>query len=446
MSQISDHVSVNITRDTAKITRTGFGTPMIVGPFSCNENRTTTYTDESGMLDDGFLTTDDLYIAAQKLMSQELSPTQFKIGRKLEDVNEIQVVTFTGSPSAGTWTLTYSGATTSALTYDESAGDVETALETLAGITSCSVTGTMATGFTIEFDGADAATAMETLTVDVASLTGATAGTVTVTQYGSAVETWSACVAAVIADDPDFYFLTTTTRTKADILLIAAAIESELKMYFIATDESDITGNVAANTLKSLKVLSYDNTCLLWNGVPTVFPENCWVGGQAPKDPGSTTWKFKTLVGATPDVLTATQKGYIDADYGNYYETIGGLNKITSEAVMVSGEYIDIIRGTAWLQTRMAEGIFAVLGGSEKVPFTAQGIGSIEGVIRYWLNKAESPEVGLLVPGGSTITVPDIDDVDPAEKILRLLTGISFTGTYAGAIHKVRVTGKLSIN
>lgn len=445
MSQISDYSSVTITRETAKVTRTGFGTPMIVGPFSCNENRTTTYTDESEMLDDGFETTDDLYIAAQKLMSQELSPPQFKIGRKLENVNEIQVVTFTGSPSAGTWTLSYNSVVTSALTYDETAGDVETALEALAGITSCSVTGTMATGFTIEFDGADAATAMLTLTVDVSSLTGVTAGTVTVTQYGSAVETWSTCVAAVIADDPDFYSLTATTRTKAEILLIAAAIESELKMYFVATDESDITGDVAANTLKSLKALGYDRTCLLWNGTPTVFPENCWVGGQLPKDPGSTTWKFKTLVGATPDVLTAAEKDNITSDYGNCYETVGGVNMISSEGVVVSGEYIDIIRGTDWLQTRMAEGIFAVLVGSEKVPFTAQGIGSIEGVVRYWLNKAESPEVGLLVPGESTITVPDIDDVDPAEKAIRLLTGISFTGTYAGAIHSTIITGKLSI-
>ena len=87
MSEISKFVSVNITRETAKITRTGFGETLLLGPHYYFPDRVRAYEDPADMLEDGFLTTDSLYIAALKLMGQELSSPEFKVGRKLENVN-----------------------------------------------------------------------------------------------------------------------------------------------------------------------------------------------------------------------------------------------------------------------------------------------------------------------------------------------------------------------
>jgi len=452
MSDIQDFVSVNITRETAKITRTGFGTSLLLGSHYHYPNRTRIYTDPADMITDGFSTTDDLYKAALKTMSQELSPPSFKIGRKLENVNSKATLSFTGTPSAGTWTLDVGiGAatpvTTGNITYgaDDDTALIKAAIEALTGITEVTVTGLYSTGYTIEFTGVDVNKDFRVTAIDVSALTGVTAATVTMTQYGSAVETWDTALNAVIASDDDWYFLIATTRTKAEILLLAAIIETKVKMYFVCTGETTVKDGDTDNTLKSLTALSYDRTAYLYSGDYANFPEAAWVGGQAPKDPGSITWKFKNLVGIIADDLTTDEIATIKTDKGNIYETVGGISMISSEAIVVSDEYIDIIRGTDWLQTRMSEGIFTALVNNDKIPFTANGIGLVEGIIKYWLNEGEDTIRGLLVPNESIITTPNIEDVDPAEKALRYLSGITFSAVYAGALHKIGITGKITV-
>ena len=67
--------------------------------------------------------------------------------------NQVWQWGFTATPTAGTWTVTdWTGAVTSALTYNESSGSLQTALNLLAGIIAvggCTVTGSMAAGFVV---------------------------------------------------------------------------------------------------------------------------------------------------------------------------------------------------------------------------------------------------------------------------------------------------------
>ena len=44
-----------------------------------------------------------------------------------------------------------------------------------------------------------------------------------------------------------------------------------------------------------------------------------------------------------------------------------------------------------------------------------------------------------------TVTVPKVADVSAADKTARLLPDMKFTGTLAGAIHKVTITGVVSV-
>jgi hypothetical protein len=52
----------------------------------------------------------------------------------LGGTNEQQTVTITGTPTGGTFTLTYAGATTAAIAYNAAAAAVQTALEALPNI------------------------------------------------------------------------------------------------------------------------------------------------------------------------------------------------------------------------------------------------------------------------------------------------------------------------
>jgi len=548
-TEIKDIVEVNITRESARVTQVGFGTPTILGEHARFTDRIRSYNDPADMLDDGFFTTDSHYLAAIKLMSQELSPTLFKIGKKLADYNAIQKVSFTGTPTAGTWTLTLGAETTGAINWDDVAADVETALEALTAVTSVSVSGTMAAGFTIEFLN-PGLQAVSTMTVTVGSLTGVTAGTITVIQAGSATESWKTALAAIrnegAGGDDDWYALSILSRTEQDILDIAEDIEaaSTPKIFIAVSEDSDIAGSGTADLMSLLKGLNYDRTGLVyltsagqneqqkvvpnaapsagtftitldgvtsadiaydaintaiktalenmtnigsvtvtgimdasgftieWDGIDgnkpisaitvdvssltgttstviteeqageTSFPEAAWLGGQLPKTPGSITWKFKTLTGINPDTLTSTVVTNVQGKNANIYETIGGVNMI-HEGVVASGEFIGVIRGVDWIQSRITEEVFTVLVNADKVPYTDAGVEMIKTAIQSVLEQAV--DNGILVANTITITAPKVADVSTANKANRFLPDVKFGATLAGAIHKVKIDGKLSI-
>lgn len=69
--------------------------------------------------------------------------------------NEIQVLSFSSVPASGQWAISYDGEATGVLAWNCADSDVETALESLTGLTSVSVSGDFAGGFVVEFDGAD---------------------------------------------------------------------------------------------------------------------------------------------------------------------------------------------------------------------------------------------------------------------------------------------------
>lgn len=454
MSKLKDFVEIQITRETAKLTQVGFGTATFFGPhyhIPITE-KVRSYTDAADMLDDGFLVTDALYILALKHMSQEYSPAQFKIARKAEDVNSKATLAFTGTPSAGTWTLDIGiGAatpvTTGAITYaaDDDTAVIEAAIEALTGITEVTVTGLYSTGYTIEFTGVDAAADFRITAIDVSTLTGVTAATVTMTQYGSAVETWAAGLAAVIAYDNDWYALVTTIDTIADVLAMSAIIEAEYpaKTYFVNSDDADIKNGVAANLLKQLKALNYDRTSLFYSEDTSFGLAAAILGKQLPKDPGSTSWKYQELIGITPDVLTATQINNIKNDNGNIFEEVAGLNVTTGEGVMVGGEYIYVIRGTDYIEQRMAEGIFTALINNDKISMTIPDLNIIGAVVEYWLQQGVVNK--LFVDGSITVTIPKPEDITPADRAAGYLNYISFTATYAIAVNKVKVVGKIGV-
>jgi hypothetical protein len=93
-------------------------------------------------------------------------------------VNEVQTVTLHDAAGADTWTLTYSGQTTSALDDDAAAATVQTALEALSNIAvgDVTVTGSAGGPYTVTFAGALAGT-------NVALMTGTGTGcTVTIAE------------------------------------------------------------------------------------------------------------------------------------------------------------------------------------------------------------------------------------------------------------------------
>lgn len=105
--------------------------------------------------------------------------------RRSAGTNEVQTVTITGTPTGGTYTLTFSGQTTAPIAFNATAGAVQTALEGLSNID----VGDVATAggphpdtpITVTFQGQYAGTDVPQMTADSSGLTGGTSPTVTVT-------------------------------------------------------------------------------------------------------------------------------------------------------------------------------------------------------------------------------------------------------------------------
>ncbi len=105
-------------------------------------------------------------------------------------VDEVQTLTLTGgAATAGTFTLTYGGETTSALDYDATLAEVETALEALSTISSIAVGGsTLDAGGPMTFTFPSSVGDASLITIDDSSLTGPTSTAIAETTKGRAVQ------------------------------------------------------------------------------------------------------------------------------------------------------------------------------------------------------------------------------------------------------------------
>jgi hypothetical protein len=139
-------------------------------------------------------------------------------------VNEKQSVTITGSPTGGTFTLTYSGQTTAAIAYNANAAAVQSALEALSniGVGDVTVTGGAlpGTAVVVEFTGALAGTNVSQMTAS-SSLTGGSSPAVTIatTQGGAAAQTNQERAVTVAVADEDGAAVSSPTKQAVDTYL-----------------------------------------------------------------------------------------------------------------------------------------------------------------------------------------------------------------------------------
>lgn len=89
-----------------------------------------------------------------------------------QNLNEIQQIQFDGSPTGGTFTLTFSGQTTAGVAYNATAANVQSALEALApvGAGNLAVVGAAGGPWQVEFIGALAKINHPSITGDGSSL------------------------------------------------------------------------------------------------------------------------------------------------------------------------------------------------------------------------------------------------------------------------------------
>ncbi|NIQ06866.1 MAG: DUF3383 domain-containing protein [Candidatus Korarchaeota archaeon] len=444
MSDIEQIVDVQISRETTAVTQAGFGVMMFLGLHKRFNERAVEYTSLADMVTAGFETTDKEYLAASAYFAQSPAPEKIIIGRQA--AADVQTITYTAASGAGeTYTVTIDDGDGSE-TFTHVTDGAETAAQVAAAM-ELLINGSGTLAVTHDDTAADGTA---TLTPDVAGAPYTLKLTSNISVVLATTESLTDALNAVVQANSDFYGISAYTHLEADILEIDTFANAGKYIYGYST--SNATDKTTATTaiIGQLQTLTRDRTFGVWdeeagvgNSDATEYPEAAWMGDRFPSDPGSSTWMFKTLSGITVDSLTSTESTNIRNKNGNTYETIGGVN-ITREGKVASGEYIDVIRGIDWLESRMEERIYSRLVNLPKIPYTNAGIAIIESEIRAQLQ--EAVESGVIDGEQDiTITTPKISEISSTDRANRVLPAITFEAKLAGAIHKTTIKGVVTV-
>lgn len=445
---LSDIVNVVITKDYRSVSRAGFGTLLIVGPNLNINGRLEFFSDVDSALEKVIGTS----TLEESLITKAFSPEPSVERIALCALQASKTLVFSGTYTAGSISAIVNGRTiTQAFSTDLDGTltaiassiaadvDVDTAAYT-AGTNTLVVTPLTGKAVGIEFV--------------LTGITGTMTYAITATELS---ETYATALSAALDVSTDFYGVTAATRTIAKQQVVADWAETHKVICGLGSADDNIVDQADGTDTTSIayyiKSMSYERSFVIYTKTAaTEGVEAAYLSALLPNDPGTYTAMFKTLAGITVDSLTDTKQVNAHAKYCNTYESIGGVN-ITREGKVGSGEYIDIVIFIDWLTARITESVFATMAAQKKIPMTDAGILSIKSALQQPLKIGQ--DRGGISPtafddtnvqiGGYKIIVPRLQDISTADKTARLLDNVKFTAWLAGAIHKTKITGTVTL-
>ena len=258
-------------------------------------------------------------------------------------------------------------------------------------------------------------------------------------------ETWTAALTAIKEASSAWYALHVGTRTLADLQEVATWTQGNERLFITSDSDSNIvdgTGDIA----EYINTQNYDRSAVMYHPDADLtaddpFAEAAWTGFMFTKNPGTATWNNKKLIGVPAYELSQTQINTALGKECNLFQEIATID-LTRYGTVGSGDYIDIIRGTDWLEATIKIDLFNFIQSQNKVPFTDPGIQGVKQIIEASLQKGV--DRGLLT-ADYKVNVPLAADVPAGDKVDRTLPDVTFTATYQGAIHKVEIQGTISL-
>lgn len=312
-------------------------------------------------------------------------------------VTAIQRIDFDTVATVGDFKLTYGGEDTAAISYDDDATDVQTALRALTGLSSVTVTGDFSAGFAITFTGVVGPVAELTWKENSLQDTDGwdVFPVVTTATPGTAPQSDETLAAAITrTKDLVQYFGILVDQTAADLtqvpLLAAAAVAQALnKMpFFVSYTEADIETGGMIDLLRSgsythSRGLYYGDSST--SGLNAILMAAAYASRALSTDfSGSnttTTLHLKSLATIEPDPsMTQTILAKAQAAGADVYVSLQGVS-----AIFCSGEnsFFDQIYNLLWLSGALQVAGFNYLRQSNtKIPQTESGMDGLKGAYR----------------------------------------------------------------
>lgn len=453
---IDDVVIVTVTKQSATISRTGFGTTLWIGQIdsALQSERFKLYGSLQELVDAGFPLTHQAYKWADVHFSGDTQPAQFALGRRVPgDVSiwESQVTT----AAAGSWVCDINGETFS---YLAGAGDTEE--DIVAGLAAqgalALLDGTISSAVTIE---QKASPNDDTLVVT--GLIGGEAHTVVVTEPGAGVcadtetqnetaaEAWTTAYAAIntAVTTSQWYFLNIEDRDDTTIDTAADTVQAAGKIGAFQTSSPDVLAGTTPNVISVLQALQYKRVLVFWKSRDTDLADAAMTGVAAAADldaaRGVITWNLKPLVGVPTDDLSTSQKTNISGSGGSYYIDFGSGGRTQTQSV--EGEFMRVQTTIDWTKQRVKEDVFGPLQNTPtKIDIDTNGIGSTKNVVkgRLDIGVANGHFTGDFDP---TVSAPAPEDIEENDKNAGILRNVKGVARLAQAMRQVYVQVDLTV-
>lgn len=438
---MSDVIQVNISSASAKVAAAGFGILLLMSPNAAWVERSRTYADIDGVAADWAPTTPE-YIALSKALSQDIRPERVMVGRCALKPTQTYTISVRVVANLTTYRVKV-GANTATFTSDASALNDEivaglvTQINLLTGDTT-TATATGAGGSQVVTMTGNAAGNFDNVeAVDLALLQ----VTQTHADPGSVTD-----LTAIKNETNAFYAVANMFNSKAVVDAIAAWAETNKKAFFYSTNDGATVNTPLSGTddvAESTRSNNYDYTVGIYHPSTGAFAHMAWLGKCLPLDPGSETWKFKSLTGVPTYTASVTELTNAASKNLNVYESLTSVTAITTEGVAAGGEYFDVVRFCDWLAARIGEDVLAAQINNPKIGYTDDGVAILEAIVRRWMEEGE--RVGGLRKGTYTVIAGKVADQLVADRTVRVYKGLKFNAQLAGAIHKTVINGNVTV-
>ncbi len=232
-------------------------------------------------------------------------------------------------------------------------------------------------------------------------------------------------------------------------------------MAFICTDNADETITAlstwavanekyyAATTqnLSLFSTITDDNTLLQFHDSADMHLAEAMLIYMLVRPVGSTTAKFKQLVGINEAKITDTELAILHEENGGTYIKDMGLLQTTNSKAQ-GGEYFDVILSQAWIKLEMEKGLRTLAMNVGKIPYTNAGIAMLISVAETTLKKAA--QNGIILIDDNDNPVYEIksvrrEEVAQTDRAARKYNSITWTASLAGAIEKCTISGTLTV-
>lgn len=444
MSYNDKVVEVEVRLGTQPITTAGFATPMFVAVHNAFPERVRFYGSAESLVSEGFAVGSPAHQFVTKAFLGNFKPSMVAIGRQAQ--TDIKV-DFTGTVNQGKVVVN--------LTANRQVKSYQLVLQPAA--TPAEVATALSTAITDDTDlptvNAAASGTVVTITYGVSDVVSVGHGEGNYKIYSTSSETVATVLPQIVAENADWYFLATESRSDADIVAAAEFAQTNYKLHVFNSADPDAYApqNSSASVFDTLKALSYTSLGTTDADADTEFGEGSVIGAMAGNDPSyGDSLHLKTMPGLMPFKGGETERMNAWNRNANAYRAMYGGNSYI-EGRVSNSQYVDVIRFSHWVKFRMEESLYAYMKRRSDMGLSMKMSDADLPVIKSVL--MNNPiNIGIRNGGILTgyddknkvmydpiITVPRRAEIPTNDLANRLLTDVKVDLVYNNSLHYVKI-------